>query len=347
MSRPLKRHHRLSIDRAARKGRFEELDQTLTRLSEKGFDVAGVPFRLLDEALFDENDACIGGLHNVAHHTLGGQPQLLRAALADLQNQRDGQLQDLIRDGDAHPMTRFEAMGWATAAAHRAIPGAGPAPIPDMFQFWDSKTPPSDVAQACADWDSVSPKHHCYSEDEARAYIKTHFGATASADFAALWHPAVKSDLFRLYRLEQDGGLYVDADSRPQGQSGQFFKVGGGRVWMSSMTNLPNCVVINGFIAAPPQNALIGALLEHVNANLADPQDRGIFWLSGPGAYTSFLYQNLGTFDVGLLPNAALKARYFRQFDAPYKHTPQNWRVYEHQRGLDNEAGLAVALQHI
>ncbi len=347
MSRPLKRHHRMSINRAARKGRFEELDATLTRLSEKGFDVAGVPFRLLDEALFDGDGAGIAGLGRVADHTFGGQPRLLRAAVDDLQHGGPDHLHDLIRDTDAHPMTCFEAMGWANVAAHRALLGQQQAPVRDVFQFWDSKDPPPEIAKACADWAAIGPSHRLYCEEEAHAFIDTNFGAIAAEDFAALWHPAVKSDLFRLYRLAQQGGLYVDADSVPQGQIAQFLNKGGGQVWMSSMTNMPNCVVNNWFIAAPAQSPFILALLDHVLGNLAAPRERGIFWLSGPGAYTSFLYQNLGQFEVGLLPNAALKTCYFRQFDAPYKHTPQNWRVYEHQRGLDNEAGLAIGLQQV
>ena len=113
------------------------------------------------------------------------------------------------------------------------------------------------------------------------------------------------------------------------------------------MTNVPNCAAINGFLAAPAQSRFIMAFLDHVLGNIRDAGERGIFWLSGPGAMTSFLHQNPDWSDVGLIGNATLKSDYFKQFDAPYKHTPLNWRVFEHERGLGNADGLRQVLEQV
>ncbi|EPX76956.1 glycosyltransferase [Litoreibacter arenae] len=344
MARKLKWHHRLRIERLAQARQFETLDGVLHKLASKGFDVAGVPFQLLDMALSEGGASDHREMLPLARHTVGGQPQLLSAALQDLHAGRPELLSQLASDRDVHPMTRFEAAGWACYVAHRDVLPASGRQVTDVFQFWDSDTPPDEVIAGRADWRRVSGSHQWFSEADAEGYIRDGFGADAARGFARLWHPAVKSDLFRLYRLAQDGGLYCDADSKPRPEIAAFLAAGGGRVWASSMTNVPNCVVNNWFVAAPPKSPFIEALLTEVLANLANPGERGIFWLTGPGAYTGFLHGNIGAYDVGLLPSGLLKGRYFKQLDADYKLTSQNWRVYEHALGIDNDEGLARAL---
>ena len=352
MGSKLKFNHGLRIDVLVEKQRFDRLDAFLGNIAQKGFDVAGVPFRVIDRLLHGNADIDYRQLAPLARHTLGGQPRLFNAIVADLGNDTTRRLGEIVDDNDAHPMTRFEAVGWAVFARHRAaIPkpddSGAPSAVADVFQFWDSATLPPEIAEGKRNWERAAKTQLWYDEPAACAYIQDGFGRDAATAFTALWHPALKSDVFRLYRLLKDGGLYCDADSNPEFQIAEFLQSAGSRVWASSTTNVPNCAAINGFMAAPPQAPFINALLEQVLRNTRDVNDRGIFWLSGPGAMTTHLYNHLGTYDVGLISGGALKSGLFKQFDAAYKHTPLNWRVFEHQNGLGNDTGLRQALASI
>lgn len=344
MGKPLRLSHRLRIDALRAKKNFSKLDQYLEKISGKGFDVAGIPFRLLDDFLTSGTEFGFDALMPLAHHTFGGQPRLLNAILCDLSHGTQDRLHQIVSDIAAHPMTRFEAMGWATYLTHKSPFPQGGSQTSDVFQFWDQPVPPTEVLEGRKLWKSKTNKHVWYDGNSAQQYIGEGFGQDAAIEYSKLWHPALKSDVFRLYRLAKDGGVYCDADSRPEYRIPEFLKLAGGRVWASSMTNVPNCVTSNGFIAAPPKSPLIESLLECVLNNIRNAGPRGIFWLSGPGAFTEFLYRNSGKYDVDLLSHGCLKSELFRQFDATYKYTEQNWRVFESNLGLDNDAGLKQAL---
>lgn len=342
MGRQVTFEHRLRIERLWRKKKFSTLDGYLERLSGNGFDIAGIPFKMLDFLPEDRPD--VDAIKRLGRHTYGGQPRLYAAILDDYYDAVPEQLNRIGRDRAAHPMTRFEAMGWAVYVARRArMPQAGAA-ARDVFQFWDDPTPPDEVQAARTRWRESGVRHVWYDDAAAQDDIRQGFGVAAAASYAALWHPALKSDVFRLYRLLQHGGVYADADGLPGMQMSQFVGCASGRVWASSMTQVPNCVVNNWFIAAPPAEPFVAAMLDQVLRNIRDVADKGIFWLSGPGAFTTFLQHNAGQFDVGLLSLDDLKTNLFRQFDAPYKHTDRNWRVFEHAAGLNDDAGLASAL---
>jgi len=90
---------------------------------------------------------------------------------------------------------------------------------------------------------------------------------------------------------------------------------------------------------------VIAAFLEDVLGRLKDARIRNIFWLSGPGALTHFLWRT--GLQVRLFPAALTKARLFRQFDAPYKQTDLNWRVHEHRAGLSDSDILPALMNDI
>jgi len=345
VSRKLKFHHRIRLQTAYHKRKFDKLTGTLDRLTTRGFDIAGVPFQLLDQAFCDADVDGLEGMATLARFTHGGQPDLLRAIVNGVSHDNQSALDSLIQDVSAHPMTRFEAMGWAVFLRNRAgMPTSG-MPVRDVFQFWDAPKPPQEIDAGIARWRDVAKTHSLYDEGAAADYIANHFGTDARRDFLTLWHPAVKSDVFRLYRLAQDGGCYCDADSNPELFAADFLKNAGDGVWLSAMTNVPNCVAINGLIAAPAQSPIIQRFLEQVLRNISERTFDNIFWLSGPGALTGYLYQSGAT--PRILPLGRLKSDVFRQFDAPYKTTEANWRVFEHKRGMSNDPGLAQTLQRL
>ncbi|MEM9968741.1 MAG: glycosyltransferase [Pseudomonadota bacterium] len=345
MAAKLNLYQRSRINALVRDHKFVALNRYLQKLSDKNVDVAGVPFHALDHVLSSSTEVDLAEMAPLAHHTLEGQPRLFWAILRDLKAGAQDNLDEIALDDHAHPMTRFEAMGWAVFCANRAVFPAEGTQVTDVFQYWDQPEPPSQIKAARQKWVSAAHAHSWYDDAAAQEYIYAAFGPAAAREFDAFWHPALKSDVFRLYRLIKDGGIYCDADSLPEAEAAQFQSVGGSFLWASSLTHVPNCVVFNGWLAAPPQNVIIARLLSHVLQNIRDLEGAGIFWLSGPGAYTTFMYRHRHSVDLKLLPQGTLKAKVFRQFSAPYKETERNWRVYEHNRGLNNEAGVQNALQ--
>jgi hypothetical protein len=62
MGNELKLNHRLRIDILVGKGNFTSLDQYLGKIAVKGFNVAGVPFRILDSILTSDAKVAFANL---------------------------------------------------------------------------------------------------------------------------------------------------------------------------------------------------------------------------------------------------------------------------------------------
>lgn len=95
-----------------------------------------------------------------------------------------------------------------------ARPGAsGAAHLPaDVFNYWDQPTPPDDVAHCLDSWRGTGLPVRTYDREAAEDYLRHHYGGEVLAAFRHCHHPSMQSDLLRMARLMQDGGLYVDAD---------------------------------------------------------------------------------------------------------------------------------------
>jgi len=107
MGQKLKLGHRLRIGILRRKNNFTKLDQYLERVSDKGFDVAAIPFRLLDDLLTSRAKLDFTAITPLARHTVGGQPGLLAAILDGLHDDTQDRLRQIVSDVSAHPVTRF------------------------------------------------------------------------------------------------------------------------------------------------------------------------------------------------------------------------------------------------
>ena len=330
MAHPLPPSRREDLLNLYDTGGVGPLIEGLNRAAHRGSDVAGVPFRLIDRLLAEgvpDDPMALAGLADLLP---GGQPRLFRAMCADLTGRDCAALIALHADRSAHAMTRWEALCWAVLLRNRAVPVPHGAKVRQICQFWDQPVPPSEIAAAMADWATVG-SWKCFDEAQALRFVARTRGGDEARLLAQLWHPAAKSDLFRLYWLYERGGVYVDADAVPQPGIGGFLTGNGDQVWASAMTRVPHAVTINGFVAAPKGSVVIAHLIETISRNLRDRPGGPIFWLCGPGAWTRALWHC--RLPVSLMPAASL-ARLFRQIDAPYKHTDRNWRVYEHRLGM-------------
>lgn len=298
----------------------------------RGIDVAGVPFRLMDRLLSAGTVEQAVTLADLAVFLKGGQPEVFRALCADLGQGAPESLSDVAANRSLHVKTRWEAICWAVFVRGRAgLPTEGRGQH-RIATFWDSGEVPLDLVTPMQDWAELTQNWRCFSDAHAKRFIQRVAGADAARDYDALWHPAVKSDVFRLYWLFDGGGLYVDADSVPRPAVADFLENAGGGLWALSMTRLPHAVTLNGFLAAPRGLSLVAGLIERVRRNLRDHPEGPIFWLSGPGALTTHLWETGA--QVHLVPQGIYKDQLFQQVDAEYKRTRANWRVMEQAKGL-------------
>jgi hypothetical protein len=113
----------------------------------------------------------------------------------------------------------FEEMSDVIRALPQGLYGGagGAAQIPRrIMQFWDSPTPPAEVAELMATWAPLHPGYELVAFDDASAlaWLGDRYGERYAAAYRACQHAAMKSDFFRLAYLYKCGGAYIDADER-------------------------------------------------------------------------------------------------------------------------------------
>lgn len=101
-----------------------------------------------------------------------------------------------------------------TSASFR--PRCAPLPPKMIVQFWhDLNHLPSDVEECIQTWAVRKAEgfgHHLFEECTAERFIASSLGPRHKRAFERCYHPAMKSDYFRLCYIFINGGLYVDAD---------------------------------------------------------------------------------------------------------------------------------------
>lgn len=84
-----------------------------------------------------------------------------------------------------------------------------------IVQFWDKEDIPIDVKKCMESWKSLNKKGYTYilfNEKSAREYILSNLNKEHLLAFDNCYHPAMKSDYFRLCYINYSGGMYVDSD---------------------------------------------------------------------------------------------------------------------------------------
>lgn len=101
--------------------------------------------------------------------------------------------------------------------AERKIVDCDKTLIPKVIvQFWDkSDALPPDVSKCINTWKAREVEgfqHLLFDEISAMEFISTKLGSEYVDAFNACYHPAMKSDYFRLCYIYVNGGMYVDVD---------------------------------------------------------------------------------------------------------------------------------------
>ncbi len=89
-------------------------------------------------------------------------------------------------------------------------------PIPKtIIQFWDKEDIPNDVKTCMESWNLLNKEGYRYilfNDKSAREYISSNLNKKYLLAFDNCYHPAMKSDYFRLCYIKYSGGMYVDSD---------------------------------------------------------------------------------------------------------------------------------------
>lgn len=91
-----------------------------------------------------------------------------------------------------------------------------------IIQFWDKKEIPTDVLDCMDSWKflkSLGFDYKVFSQESAQEYIATNLSEKHLKAFLNCYHPAMKSDYFRLCYIYCSGGMYVDSDEVYTGKS--------------------------------------------------------------------------------------------------------------------------------
>jgi len=97
-----------------------------------------------------------------------------------------------------------------------------------IIQYWDNPTHiPSDVIECINTWNKLGFKnynHLLFNDYSARKFISKKFSQRHVKAYDHCYHPAMKSDYFRLCFIQSNGGCYIDTDDVYSGTNiGHFF----------------------------------------------------------------------------------------------------------------------------
>ena len=149
-----------------------------------------------------------------------------------------------------------------------------------LFQYWDTPTPPDEVAELIGGLREQNPQleHGLYDEEAAALFIAAHQGARHLSAFKACAVPAMQADYFRLCALHAVGGVYLDADFQAKQPLSSFFDqfpgdlmIGHGDFMLSGL-----------MVFRRPGNPFIQAFLEVVTRNIEDRKFNSALMATGP-----------------------------------------------------------------
>lgn len=103
------------------------------------------------------------------------------------------------------------------SGVHDAVPAAySTKPPRTIVQFWDDLDQlPGDVRECIESWKKLGDQGFevlLFDNDSARDFIARRLGPRYESAYVKCYHPAMRSDYFRLCYILMEGGCYLDAD---------------------------------------------------------------------------------------------------------------------------------------
>ncbi len=103
------------------------------------------------------------------------------------------------------------------SSVHDSVPAAySTKPPKTIVQFWDDLDQlPGDVRECIESWEKLGEQSFevlLFDNDSARDFIARRLGPRYESAYVKCYHPAMRSDYFRLCYILMEGGCYLDAD---------------------------------------------------------------------------------------------------------------------------------------
>lgn len=216
---------------------------------------------------------------------------------------------DFIRALTLHQLDK------ASTASRRRPRRWGTSALPrTLVRFWhDSSDVPEDVRSCLQSWERLRDhgfEFRMFEDISAAAYIRDTFGLREHEAFSQCYHPAMRSDYFRLCFMVAEGGLYVDADDVLLGDAWALLFEGGGLklqplcydipsgsmvsasdIWRPDLPTTDRIFYVNNDpIASPPRHPVLMRALSRATKRLLGGGPRPeIQSTTGPGNLTAAL----------------------------------------------------------
>ncbi|MFN3972225.1 MAG: glycosyltransferase [Gemmobacter sp.] len=163
-----------------------------------------------------------------------------------------------------------------------------PPPQPDpnrrLVQFWDQPAPPPEVAALMAEWQAAfAGGYRRFDHASATDYLAGRFPARIRAAFACCAVPAMQADFFRYCVLYAEGGLYVDADTRPIGDLAAL----AGRAARAMLMDRRGRTANDVMFFRHPQDPLLSRVIDIATANIEAARSNNVWQVTGPGIMTA------------------------------------------------------------
>lgn len=199
-----------------------------------------------------------------------------------------------------------------------------------IWQFWDSRPIPPDVAVNMATWHEMHPDwaHHAFSVQTAKEFLADLNWPDLRRAFRYARLPAQKADLLRLAVLHEHGGIYADADDRCL-TSFEPSLVGRELVLRQEEFGSAG----NNFIAVEPRHPVIEHALEDAVAATIHGGAESIWLKAGPGALSRALALHLAAnpraHRIALMPSIEFQKLVWVHCRLDYKRQGKAWQILE------------------
>jgi mannosyltransferase OCH1-like enzyme len=216
---------------------------------------------------------------------------------------------------------------------HNAKISGEPTHVPKkIMQYWDQQTPPDDVLVNIESWKKAYSdyEYKLFNFESASNYLLTHFGQEQVDLFQKRNHPAMQADIFRLFFLYNEGGVYADVDIYCQ----RKVSADNSATLRYQIFNILE--ITNDFIALPKQSPIIKLALETLATFEEDLlQDKNVWWVTGPGLFNYCLAQayshslvNQTEFDheITLIHNCNYRQS-IKSSELEYKKSTRAWQL--------------------
>jgi tetratricopeptide (TPR) repeat protein len=160
-----------------------------------------------------------------------------------------------------------------------------------IIQYWDSSKLPHEIELYTRTWREWNAdfEYRLFDDTAAKEFLTKNYPADTVRAYQRIEHAAGKADLFRLAYLYAEGGVYADADDRCIGPVSNALPPHATLAVFQedyALAGLAVGTLANNFLAAVPNNAIIGRALE-MACQAINRGDNDFIWLkTGPALVT-------------------------------------------------------------